>query len=172
VADLEQVLSTDRLTLEPIVPQHATRLFEKLKDERLYRFHGGQPASETDLKRRFEKWQARKSPDGSQTWLNYALKRKEDGSYVGWVQATIAGKVATLGYDIFAEHWRRGYAREACLELIQSLFQEHGVICIVAVADSENVPSIRLLEALGFTLAWTGPSQDMPGRQDCRYELR
>jgi [ribosomal protein S5]-alanine N-acetyltransferase len=172
VADLEQVLSTDRLTLEPIVPLHARRLFDQLADDRLYRFHGGRPASEADLKRRFEKWLARKSPDGSQTWLNYALKRKEDGSYVGWVQATISGNVATIGYDIFAEHWRQGYAREACSKLVRSLFQEHGVSSVVAVVDTENVPSVRLLEVLGFMRAWTGPSEDMPGRQDHRYELR
>jgi [ribosomal protein S5]-alanine N-acetyltransferase len=172
VPDLERVLSTDRLTLEPIVSIHARRLFKHLKDDRLYRFHGGQPASEAQLKRRFETWLARKSPDGSQSWLNYALKRKEDDAYVGWVQATIAGNVATIGYDIFAEHWRHGYAREACTELIHSLFHEHGVSCVVAVVDTENVPSIRLLEALGFTRAWTGPSEDMPGRQDHRYELR
>jgi [ribosomal protein S5]-alanine N-acetyltransferase len=172
VADLERVLSTDRLALEPIVPLHARRLFEHLKDDRLYRFHRGQPASEADLKRRFEKWLARKSPDGSQTWLNFALKRKGDGSYVGWVQATIVGNVATIGYDIFSEHWRQGYAREACSELVRSLFQEHRVSRVVAVVDTENVSSIRLLEVLGFVRAWSGPSEDMPGRQDHRYELR
>jgi ribosomal-protein-alanine N-acetyltransferase len=156
--------------LEPLVPAHAPHLFPYLNDDRLYRYHTGLPSSVEELERRFTSWAARKSPDGSQTWLNYALRR-DDRTYVGWVQATIVDKVATIGYDIFVPFWRQGFAKEACGELIRALFDEHAVTRIDAVVDAENAASIGLLENLGFTLAWTGPSEDMPGRIDRRYEL-
>lgn len=168
--DLERALSTPRLLLEPLLPAHARELFPNLSDERLYRFHAGRPENVEQLEERFEKWIARASPDGSQTWLNYALRRA-DGTYVGWVQATIAQDVATIGYDIFPPFWRQGYAYEACGELIRVLFTDHAVTRVDAVVDVENSASIGLLDKLGFTRAWTGPSEDMPGRADHRFEL-
>jgi len=156
--------------LEPLLPAHAKALFAHLRDERLYRYHRGRPANVAELEERFRKWVARRSPDGSQTWLNYAI-RCVDGVYVGWVQATLAEHVATIGYDIFPSFWRHGYAKEACRKLISTLFLEHKVRRIDAVVDEENAASIGLLETLGFALAWTGPSEDMPGRKDRRYEL-
>jgi RimJ/RimL family protein N-acetyltransferase len=171
VPDLEKPLVTKRLVLEPLVPAHAQLLFDDLRDERLFRYHGGRPESVQQLERRFETWRSRASPDGSQIWLNYALKNKNEASYVGWVQATIAGDEALIGYDIFVRYWRQGYAKEACSELIRSLLHDHNAHSIIAVVDTENAASIGLLEALGFERRWTGPSEDMPGRKDHRYEL-
>jgi ribosomal-protein-alanine N-acetyltransferase len=171
MADMERMLITKRLRMEPIVPAHAARIFELLRDERLYRFHGGRPATVEQLEQRFRAWVSRTSPGRTQMWLNYALRMKADTTYVGWVQATIAGDVATIGYDVFVPYWRRGYATEACTKLIACLFHEHGVRRIAAVVDTENRASLRLLERLGFNKAWTGPSEDMPGRRDHRYEL-
>ena len=168
--DLERALSTSRLVLEPLLPNHARQLFPHLHDDRLYRYHTGRPATIEELEQRFQKWVARRSPDGSQIWLNYAVRR-EDGAYVGWIQATIADDVATIGYDIFPPFWLQGFAKEACGELIRTLFLEHKVTRVDAVVDDENAASIGLLEALGFALVWTGPSEDMPGRRDRRYEL-
>ena len=168
--DPERALSTPRLVLEPLLPSHARQLFPHLHDDRLYRYHTGRPANVEELEQRFQKWVTRKSPDGTQTWLNYAVRRK-DGAYAGWIQATIAENVATIGYDIFPTFWRQGYGKEACGELIRTLFLEPEVTRIDAVVDAENAASIGLLEVLGFVLAWTGPSEDMPGRRDRRYGL-
>ncbi len=168
--DPERVLATRRLQLEPLLPAHARYLFERLQDVRLYEFHTGPPPlTIEELERRYAGWAKRQSPDGSQVWLNYAV-RQQSGAYVGWVQATIASNVATIGYDIFADFWRRGYATEACDKLIHTLGEEYDVASVIAVVDAENIASIRLLERLNFTCAWTGPSEDMPGRVDHRYE--
>jgi RimJ/RimL family protein N-acetyltransferase len=167
----EHVLNTPNLLLEPLLPAHARLLFPALQDRRQYQFYAGQPpVNVEELEQRYKGWASRMSPDATQVWLNYAIRRT-DGVYVGWVQATIAGNMATIGYDIFPDFWRQGYATEACGELVRALSHEHKVAKIVAVVDSENIASIRLLERLGFSMAWVGPSEDMPGRQDRRYEL-
>lgn len=168
---LEDDLHTERLVLEPIGVRHARLLFEALQDIRLYRYHSGAPPqSIEELERRYAAWSTRKSSDGTQTWVNYAV-RWNDGGYVAWVQATIAGKHATIGYDVFPEHWRKGVATEACRELVRELRDEQSVSVIDAVVDAENEASIRLLRRLGFGQVWSGPSDDMPGRVDLRYEL-
>lgn len=170
--DPERTLVTPRLRLEPLLPKHAPELFQPLQDKRLYSFYAGEPpATMHALKKRYAAWATRQSPDGTQTWLNYAVRRKDD-VYVGWVQATISGDTATIGYDIFPDFWRQGYGKEACSELVRLLCAAKLINKVVAVVDTENVASIRLLERLGFAIAWTGSSEDLPGRRDHRYERR
>jgi RimJ/RimL family protein N-acetyltransferase len=173
VVDLERSLKSARLTLEPIVPEHAPLLFDQLDDDRLWRFmiFRLRPRSVEGLRKRFARYAARTSPEGDEIWLNYALRRA-DGSYVGTVQATVAGSHAMIGYSIFADHWRQGYGKEACSELLRSLHDDFGVRTVEATVDTENVASIRLLEVLGFVRVWTGPSEDMPGRIDHRYAVQ
>jgi len=172
-AAVERTLITKRLALEPLLPSHARELFSGLQDERIYRYHAGVPPRSVDeLEQRYRAWSTRHSPDGTQRWLNYAVRLLADQAYVGWVQATVdSGGCATIGYDFFSAHWRHGYATEACGELLRFLRQELRVGRFAAVADSENVASIKLLERLGFMRVASGASQDMPGRLDLRYEL-
>lgn len=165
----ERILGTPRLMLEPLRPSHAALLFEGLSDPRLYVYHAGRPQSAESLMLRFTQLATRRSPDGSETWLNWALRLK-DGTYVGWVQATIVSETAIVGYDIFAEHWRNGYAREACVAMLGFLKKNCGVELARAIVDVENTASIKLLESLGFQRVWTGASEDMPGRLDHQYE--
>ena len=169
VVDTERLLRTSRLILEPLLPAHATALFSGLSDARLYRFHAGRPESIESLELRFIQLAARKSPDICEVWLNWAVRRS-DGEYVGWLQTTIRGEVAIIGYDIFADHWRNGYAKEACTAMLRFLKSDCGVAMSRAIVDVENIASIKLLESLGFRKVWTGPSEDMPGRTDHRYE--
>jgi len=169
--DFEAVLVTPRLYLEPLTREHAARLFSGVQDPLLYRYYAGAPPqSLDDLVRQYAAWETRKSPDGSETWLNYAVRTKE-GAYVGWVQATIRGDAATIGYDIFSPFWSRGYGSESCAELVRLLRTVQSIKSIKAVVDTENLPSIRLLEKLGFTHTYTGPSEDLPGRRDFHYEM-
>lgn len=170
-ADLEQDLVTKRLTLEPMVPSHAALLFSGHADERMWSYEprAHRAASVSDLERRFARYVSRRSPDGTEVWLNYAV-RITGGGYVGSMQATIAGKSAMIGYSVFADHWRKGYGTEACARLVEFLFEACGVERIRATVDTENRASIALLERLGFHRTKTSPSADMPGRRDHIYE--
>lgn len=166
----EAPIETPRLWLEPIVPEHAKTLYAPLQDPLLYRFVSQPPPeSESALRRRFELLGTGRSPDGSQIWLNWAARAKT-GPYVGLIQATIEGDHALIGYDIFVPFWRNGYGKEACGAMVDVALREYGVTSVTAVVDADNAASIALLERLGFSRAWTGPSDDMPGHTDHRYE--
>lgn len=166
----DRPIVTRRLVLEPILPEHASLLFEALQDERLYQFHAAMSApSVAALSQRFSLLAKRRSPDGSQIWLNWAVRRTP-GEYVGLIQATLTGDHAVIGYDIFPAYWRKGYGKEACAAMVETVAHDFGVDRFSAIVDVENVASIALLESIGFTQAWTGPSEDMPGRNDNRYE--
>jgi len=164
----EAMLDTARLRLEPLKVAHARLLFEPMRDERLYRYEAQRPpTSEAGLERRFEKLAVGR--EGSQLWLNWAV-RSNDGPYVGLVQATVDGKSAVIGYDIFPNFWRQGYGKEACSAMIERALRDLGVTLVEAIVDVGNQASIALLESLEFKRVWTGPSDDMPGHTDHRYE--
>jgi len=161
-------LDTERLRLEPLEPSHARLLFEPMRDERLYRYEPQRPPkSEAGLERRFERLAVGR--DGSQLWFNWAVRAK-DGPYVGLIQTTVDGTSAVIGYDIFPAYWRQGYGKEACNAVIDRALRDLGVTHVEAIVDVENQASIALLESLGFKRVWTGPSDDMPGHTDHRYE--
>jgi RimJ/RimL family protein N-acetyltransferase len=168
--DSERVLKAERLQLEPLVAAHSRELFEPLRDTRLYRYYAGQPPeSVEELQVRFALLAKRHSPDGTEKWLNWVV-RLRDGAVVGRVQATIRSDHALIGYDIFVPHWRKGYGKEAVGTMLEFLERDCNVRVVHATVDSENLASIQLLKSLGFAQAWTGPSEDLPGRTDHRYE--
>ena len=146
------MLGTSRLTLEPIEPTHAEALFDDLQDQRLYEFINDEPPeSVARLRLRFEKLATGKSPDGVETWLNWAVRRINDGRYVGLVQSTIrANEPARIAYMLFHEAWGNGYAREAVAGMLTHLRKSFGITIFRAHVDTRNLRSISLLMALSF----------------------
>jgi RimJ/RimL family protein N-acetyltransferase len=56
-----------------------------------------------------------------------------------------------LGYTISKRFQRQGYAKEAAASLMENLILEVGAKRFIATPDSRNLPSIKLLQSLGFT---------------------
>lgn len=149
--DSEPALESARLVLEPLLPQHASRTFALWQDGRLYAFIPREPPTELlDLEERYRKLAARRSPDGTEEWLNWFAREKTSGEYVSQIQVTIGpNSSAYLAYFTFVPQWRRGYACEACQAVLRWLV-ERGVEEFVAEIDTRNIASIRLIERLGF----------------------
>ena len=153
----ETTLETERLLLEPLMPEHAALLFEDLADERLYWFiPTDTPESAEALERRYRKLSSRRSPDGSEAWLNFAMRLREEGtlpkaSYVGMLEATVfPNRSAYVAYTVFVPFWRQGYAREGCARMLRDLLEDYRVRVVVAEMDTRNAASVALAESLGF----------------------
>ena len=183
----EKTLLTGRLSLEPLLPEHAARLFESLADERLYRFIPTEaPESAEALETRYRKLSSRRSPDGSELWLNFAMRLREgtapeegtvpQPTYVGTLEATVCpDRSAYIAYTVFVPFWRRGYAREGCARLLRHLLEDYGVRVVVAEMDTRNAASVSLVEALGFERVGTTLGADRfkgSVSDEHRYELR
>jgi RimJ/RimL family protein N-acetyltransferase len=173
----EAVLKTPRLWIEPLIPAHAIRLYELLQDERLYEFiPQDPPASPQALEDRYVALSSRRSPDGREAWLNWALRGRRSGDYAGVLEATAHENLtATLAYMIFAPYQRRGLAAEACSRLLAHLFEDYRVSAVAAEIDTRNVASIALVESLGFErVAFHKDADHFKGSSsdEYRYELR
>lgn len=177
LASPEKSLKTPRLLLEPLVVPHAAKLYDYLSDRRLYAFiPQDPPVSAQALEDRYRKLSARRSPDGGEAWLNWAIRLRGVERYAGVLEATVRGDgAAFIAYTIFVPYQGRGFAREGCKRLLSHLFQDYGVSTIVAEVDTRNAASIALVEALGFASVSYRQNADHFGgasSDEYRYELR
>ena len=146
----EVILKSDNLSLVPLTGADARDLFPVLNDARLHRFIGDAPvASEEHLRERYESLESRHSPDGSELWLNWVLRKRIGNAAVGTVQATVRGDVAEVAWVVGTTWQGKGYAKEAVSALVSWLFGI-GVETTVAHVHPQHVASARVAAAAGL----------------------
>lgn len=147
------LLETPRLGLEPLRVQHAEEMVPVLADERLYAFTGGTPPALGELRERYARQATGRSPDGVERWLNWIVRRSEDGLAVGFVQAAIADDppptTAVLAWVLGVPFHGRGYAREAAAAVVAWLLAVD-VGRLVAYIHPEHSASMGVARALGL----------------------
>ena len=137
-------LSTDRFTLRPLRREDAGALFPTFADEAQCRYLSrARFASEEEL------WGWLADPDwNGRTWIAEDAGGQVAGRFVA-VPGHEAG-VVEIGYVTAKDRQGEGVARECTGALVRFLLAE-GNRKLIAEVDTENTPSIRLLEALSFT---------------------
>jgi ribosomal-protein-alanine N-acetyltransferase len=145
-------LVTERLELIPLAERFADAMFDGLQSSALYQYIPDVPPPSREwLRERYRRLESGRSPDSSELWLNWLLREKMTGRFVGHVQATVKGRKASVAYLLFLKDWGAGYAHEAVARMLLSLERDHGVKEFLATVHVANQHSIRLLERLGFT---------------------
>jgi RimJ/RimL family protein N-acetyltransferase len=99
-----------------------------------------------ELRARLRGWESRRSPDGSEQWLNWLVL---DDRPAGWVQATIRPDVALVAYAVLPRRRGEGVAAEAVTALTAWLHREHAVV--EANIAGDNVASQQVARRCGFT---------------------
>jgi len=147
-----RLIQTNRLRLEPQTVEHADEMFRVLSDQAIYTYENEPPSSLDWLRERFARLETRRSSDGTQQWLNWAIRLPT--GLIGYVQATVMPEGrAAIAYVLSSAHWGRGLASEAVGAMISELVDHYQVQHLSAVLKSRNARSLRLLERLGFTPA-------------------
>ena len=145
-----------RLTiLRPLVAHHADALFPIFRDVDLWRYTGREePKTLTAMQERYRRLESRRSPDGKELWLNWAVEQREDGRPVGVVQASvpISRSHADIAYVLGRAFWGHGLAIDAVNAMLDFLRVTLHVRTARASVDSRNLPSVKLLERLGFRI--------------------
>lgn len=147
-----KALTAPGMTLTPLTAAYAQAMFPVLADPLLYEhLDEGPPESVEGLAQRYRRLEARRSPDGSEAWLNWVLCLSS-GATIGFVQATVLPtREAWVAYLIGRAWWGQGHARAATSAMLDHLTGEHGCIAFRACVERANQRSIALLRALGFT---------------------
>ena len=90
-----------------------------------------------------------RSPDRSEPWLNWMLRRRDTGELVGTVQATVTGGAAELAWVVAVPHQGQGYAREAAI-VVRDRLRDAGVARFTAHIHPDHVASAGVARALGL----------------------
>jgi RimJ/RimL family protein N-acetyltransferase len=144
-------LSTKRLLLEPLVADDAGDLFPVLDDPELGRFTGEHPPDDAEtLRARFERWEERRSPDGTELWLNWAARLREDDHAIGVLQATVADDEIAIAWTIGSAFQGHGYATEAGSALVAWLRDAIGSAPIVAWIHPDHLASQTVAHRIGM----------------------
>src|SRR5690625_2201522 len=123
------------LVIEPLKKDHASKLFEVLKDPIIYIYIPEEsPTGEEALADKFNVLSKGAPSHLGELWLNYAVYDSDISRYVGTVQATIFmnDKKASVAYILNSKYWGKGYATKDLLLMINQVIREYGVIYFVA----------------------------------------
>lgn len=138
------MLQTERLTLEPLTPAHATELFAVFGDPIAMRYWHTPPHA-TVAETTGMITMLISSPRAC--WWAF---RRHDGAalgYVGYHGTAVPG----MGYALRADAWGQGLATEAVESALSAGFTTLGLNRVELWIHVANQPSWRLAERLGFT---------------------
>jgi RimJ/RimL family protein N-acetyltransferase len=152
------VLRNAGVALEPLQVEHAAEMAELLDDPGLHTFIGGTPATEPELTERYRRQTLGWSPDRSQRWLNWVVRRCADNQIVGTVQATVTSQdgllAAEVAWVVATAYQGHGYAKEATSTMMQWL-RAHGVALVIAHIHPDHHASQAVAKAVGMSSTGT-----------------
>jgi RimJ/RimL family protein N-acetyltransferase len=145
------LLETERLVLEPITDAHTQELWELFKDPELHKFTPFEPLTIEQQRERFARWAKRRSPDGSEIWLNWAGREKATQKTIAHFQAGVKDDgIASIGYLVARAFQRKGFAAEGLEAVFKHLQEKLSVKEVKAWSDTRNAPSHQLAKKLGM----------------------
>lgn len=85
-------------------------------------------------------------------WVQLGIAEPESDCLVGDIGLYLSsdGSTGEIGFTLQPSAQGRGVAGRAVREALQLLFSTTDITCVLGMTDERNLPSIRLLERLGF----------------------
>jgi RimJ/RimL family protein N-acetyltransferase len=168
-------IATERLELVWLSPEMIEALLDGRRDELSFAVPEAWP---DDHDRRFLAFRLRQTGEdpGRAPWLVRAIVLPESRTMIGHigfhgppgVNARREPEALEVGYTVFPEHRRQGYATEAVRALL-AWAREQGVDHFIASVAPQNEPSLRLVRRLGFTEV--GRHWDNEDGEELEFEL-
>jgi RimJ/RimL family protein N-acetyltransferase len=145
----QPILTTERLTLAPLVPDHTEGLVALFADPLASRYFPVDFSEERAARALVTSRLAFAGPPqlGYWTWL---LEGEVVG--LGHLQPArdLPGELIETGWCIRPDLWRQGLATEAIRSLLDYALSDLRLPAVWALVDSGNAPSIRFARRLGF----------------------
>lgn len=146
-------ISTERLTIRRIVSgdwEAVKKIWDDQNSSEFARFDKPKDTDPDAVRLRIEKWA---SFENSAEHMFFAVCL--DGKVIGYVAFNVRESGYEIGYAFLADFQGKGYAKESIAALIGAIKKEVPTAKITAGTALENVPSVKLLQALGFRQAGT-----------------
>jgi RimJ/RimL family protein N-acetyltransferase len=144
-------LDTEDFHLRPSAITDVEAMFAMLSDPESMQYWSDQPISTLD--EAVQVLMKDLDSDAKGNSMCWAVTHKEQNEMIGKVilfQFSKENQRAEIGYLLDRKYWRQGVMLQALGAVIEFAFNTLDLHRIEADVDSENIPSIGLLEKLGF----------------------
>ncbi|GAA1963571.1 GNAT family protein [Nocardioides panacihumi] len=147
-------IETERLLLRPLSPDDvdAVHAYQSLDEVCAYLPY--EPRSRDEVEKRLHDPDfTRRELDAEKQVLLLGIELKETGQVIGDVLLmwhSELHRAGELGYELHPDHWGRGYAPEACREVLRLAFDELGLHRMTGRIDALNTASASVLRKLGM----------------------
>jgi len=145
-------LHTRRLAIREYVAADAAQVFETVKDQEYWQYHGAEPPTVTQVEALIQ-WAVHEQKLTPRLNYFFAATRKDNGALIGEAVLKITNPVTLqgeIGFGVAPQLWKQGFATEighAMLELAFGHFKLHRVS---AQCAPDNKASIRVMQKLGM----------------------
>lgn len=145
-------LETDRLCIRHFQDSDLEPFFAYRNDPDVARYQGWDAPYSREKAVEFMAEMKHKDPYVKGEWFQTALEETATGEMVGDIAYYLKkdDPQAYIGCTIARAHWRKGYGREAIQRLLAYLFDELNLHRVIAITDTENIPSFSMLDHMGF----------------------
>lgn len=147
-----ELIETPRLLLrKPLAPADAPRIYASYAhDPEVTRYLTWRPHRDLDESHRILRTRLAWWDEGRE--FSWVITARADGAVLGMISASDDDSPSryTIGYVLARPFWGHGYMTEAARALVEVLFATPEVVRVWAVADWENVASMRVLEKAGM----------------------
>ncbi len=153
---MKTTYETERLYLKILTPDDAGAVLDFLSSNRevFEPYEPSKPSAYYTLSYQEKMLQAEYQGFLQLQYMRYYGIKKEDGSIVGTVSfSSILPQPfssCAVGYKVDAKNQRQGYATEMLTCAQNAMFTDFGIRRIEAYVLPQNIPSISLLESLGY----------------------
>lgn len=135
-------LSTNRLLLRALTDDDRAEIIAMQSDPELRHYLGG-PVPTEELE------QLHTSSLG-EVWGTFGIQPRHSPTIIGLCSLSRDRDALELSYQLMPHHWGQGIAREACAAVLDWVWSEQPDDEIIAVTQTANNASRRLLVRLGF----------------------
>ncbi|MBO5093140.1 MAG: GNAT family N-acetyltransferase [Lachnospiraceae bacterium] len=143
-----QIAETERCRLREMTAADTDRLYEIYADTEITRYM--EPLfEERDKERRYIE-DYRKYVYEFYGYGMWVIEEKASGQVIGRAGIEAKEETLELGYMVALPWQGKGIAYEACGAVLEYVRREIGSVSVTARTSPANLPSIRLLEKLGF----------------------
>lgn len=144
------VLRTDRFVIRAFEPKDLRAFAQYRSHPEVAKFQSWTDYSYPDALALFEGTDYSAFGEAG-NWYQLAVSERETDELVGDLAVHFMGdQQVEIGFTVSPGYQGRNIATEAVSGLLAYLFGDLGKHRVVATTDSQNVPSCRLLEKLGF----------------------
>lgn len=144
-------LETKRLVLREILPSDAEDIYSIFSNEDVTKYYGLNTFKKIEQAEKLI--EAFTTNFQSEKGMRWGIEKKGISGLIGTIGFNSWSKAhrrAEIGYEIYPDFWRNGYASEAVAKIVDHGFQEMELTRIGAIVFVENDGSSQLLMKQGF----------------------